>query len=173
MLARAVPGAMVLVCEQRAIAARARRPSASAPPCIVLDDGFQHRQFARDVDIVLVTPGDLRDRRVPFGRLRESVVSARRARTPSCVDGDSAAMPAVERAAPARAVLHVVATPRRRDAARSEAHMASRPDARGRRRRHRAAGTLCCERSGRRAGPSRVRSSFQITIATIAATSTG
>jgi len=45
----------------------------------VLDDGFQHRQMSRDVDLVLVTPDDLEGRRVPFGRLRESPSALARA----------------------------------------------------------------------------------------------
>lgn len=98
MIARAVPEAMVFVCEQRAIAAALATERFGAT-VLVLDDGFQHRQFPRDVDIVLVTPGDLRDRRVPFGRLRESVAALGRAHA-VVLDGDSASMPAVERAAP-------------------------------------------------------------------------
>src|SRR5690606_11027206 len=45
----------------------------------VLDDGFQHTSVARDIDIVLVTAGDLGDRRLPFGRLRSSVSALARA----------------------------------------------------------------------------------------------
>jgi tetraacyldisaccharide 4'-kinase len=45
----------------------------------VLDDGFQHRSLARDFDIVLVTPEDIRDRLLPAGRLREPLTSLRRA----------------------------------------------------------------------------------------------
>jgi tetraacyldisaccharide 4'-kinase len=45
----------------------------------LLDDGFQHRQLARDFDIVLVTPEDMGDRLLPAGRLRETVSALRRA----------------------------------------------------------------------------------------------
>ena len=45
----------------------------------VLDDGFQHRQLARDFDIVMVTPEDLRDHLLPRGRLREPLASLNRA----------------------------------------------------------------------------------------------
>ena len=45
----------------------------------LLDDGFQHRQLARDFDIVLVTPEDARDRMLPNGRLREPLESLARA----------------------------------------------------------------------------------------------
>jgi tetraacyldisaccharide 4'-kinase len=38
---------------------------------ILLDDAFQHLRIERDLDIVLLTPRDLKDRVIPFGRLRE------------------------------------------------------------------------------------------------------
>jgi tetraacyldisaccharide 4'-kinase len=37
----------------------------------LLDDGFQHRQLARDVDIVLLTQDDVEDTLLPAGNLRE------------------------------------------------------------------------------------------------------
>jgi tetraacyldisaccharide 4'-kinase len=49
------------------------------PQLHVLDDGFQHRQLARDYDIVLVTPGDAKDTLLPTGRLREPVSALCRA----------------------------------------------------------------------------------------------
>jgi tetraacyldisaccharide 4'-kinase len=45
----------------------------------LLDDGFQHRALARDLDIVLVTPQDAKDQLLPSGRLREALGSLRRA----------------------------------------------------------------------------------------------
>jgi len=45
----------------------------------LLDDGFQHRELARDFDIVLVTPQDAKDRLLPSGRLREALRALRRA----------------------------------------------------------------------------------------------
>jgi len=71
MLAHTVPGAAVLVCEQRAIAA-ALADRVIGATVHILDDGFQHRSMRRDLDIVVIAPEDLKDRRVPFGRLRES-----------------------------------------------------------------------------------------------------
>jgi tetraacyldisaccharide 4'-kinase len=71
MLARDLPGIPVLVCEQRAVAGALARHRFGCT-ALVLDDGFQHRQMARDVDVVLVAPEDLTGRRAPFGRLRES-----------------------------------------------------------------------------------------------------
>lgn len=45
----------------------------------LLDDGFQHRSLARDFEIVLLAPGDLEDRLLPSGRLREPLSSLQRA----------------------------------------------------------------------------------------------
>lgn len=78
MLARHVRGAAVLVCDVRATAA-ALAETVLGSTVHVLDDGFQHRSLVRDVDIVIVSPDDLRDRPVPFGRLRSPVKSLRRA----------------------------------------------------------------------------------------------
>ena len=49
------------------------------PQLHLLDDGFQHRQLARDLDIVLVTPQDVTDSLLPSGRLREPLTSLTRA----------------------------------------------------------------------------------------------
>jgi tetraacyldisaccharide 4'-kinase len=44
----------------------------------ILDDGFQHRQLHRDIDILLLSARDLRDRLLPAGNLREALrVTAR------------------------------------------------------------------------------------------------
>ena len=72
MLARQLPGAAVLVCDVRAMSA-ALAETALGATVHVLDDGFQHRSLQRDIDLVLVSPVDLDDRRVPFGRLRSPV----------------------------------------------------------------------------------------------------
>ncbi len=72
MLARAVPGAAVLVCEQRALAG-ALAERALGCTVHVLDDGFQHHRLHRDIDIVLVSAEDLAGRPLPFGKLREPV----------------------------------------------------------------------------------------------------
>jgi tetraacyldisaccharide 4'-kinase len=78
MLARMLPGAAVLVCDVRAIAARLAERVLGAS-VHVLDDGFQHTSLAKDVEIVLVSPEDLVGRRLPFGRLRSPVSSLARA----------------------------------------------------------------------------------------------
>lgn len=49
------------------------------PQLHILDDGFQHRSLARDLDIVLLTPEDLQDDLLPTGRLREPRTSLNRA----------------------------------------------------------------------------------------------
>jgi tetraacyldisaccharide 4'-kinase len=45
----------------------------------LLDDGFQHRRLHRDVDIVLVSARDFRDRLLPAGNLREPLRALLRA----------------------------------------------------------------------------------------------
>lgn len=45
----------------------------------LLDDGFQHRQLARQFDIVLVNEEDLDDRLLPSGHLREPIAALQRA----------------------------------------------------------------------------------------------
>jgi tetraacyldisaccharide 4'-kinase len=45
----------------------------------ILDDGFQHRQLERDVDVLLVNREDWHDHLLPAGNLRESAQAARRA----------------------------------------------------------------------------------------------
>jgi tetraacyldisaccharide 4'-kinase len=56
----------------------------------LLDDGFQHRPLYRDFDIVLVTPQDATDGLLPAGRLREPLVSLRRADAVVLTSGASA-----------------------------------------------------------------------------------
>lgn len=49
--------------------------------CVILDDGFQHRRLARELDIVLIdaTQRTFEDRVLPAGRLREPLHNLRRA----------------------------------------------------------------------------------------------
>jgi len=56
-------------------------PSHVRRDCVILDDGFQHRRLARDLDIVIVdaTQHTFEDRVLPAGRLREPLNSLRRA----------------------------------------------------------------------------------------------
>lgn len=79
-LRAALPDVPVLVDPDRVAGAAAAR-RLHAADCLVLDDGFQHRRLARDLDIVLVDA--LRPwgggRLLPAGRLREPPASLGRA----------------------------------------------------------------------------------------------
>jgi tetraacyldisaccharide 4'-kinase len=55
------------------------RPIDSGLMIGLLDDGFQHRQLHRDIDILLLDRRDFRDRLLPAGNLREDLRSALRA----------------------------------------------------------------------------------------------
>ncbi len=55
----------------------------------VLDDGFQHRQLRRDLDIVLLDTETLNGRAIPFGVLREPLANIRRAHIVALHDGIS------------------------------------------------------------------------------------
>jgi tetraacyldisaccharide 4'-kinase len=77
-LARDVPGARVVVCDERSIAGALAEQSLDAT-VHVLDDGFQHLQLARDLDLVILSRRDLSDRPIPFGRLREPIDAIERA----------------------------------------------------------------------------------------------
>ncbi len=76
MLARALEGASVLVSSDRFLAGclAERRLGCSVH---VLDDGFQHVQLERDVDLVVVDADGIDgERSLPAGRLREPLSSA-------------------------------------------------------------------------------------------------
>jgi tetraacyldisaccharide 4'-kinase len=75
MLARALPGVPVLVSADRHLSgtlAERRFPVTVH----ILDDGFQHFELVRDVDLLLVAEDDLDDRPLPAGRLRERLSAA-------------------------------------------------------------------------------------------------
>ena len=79
MLARAVPGALVVVGASRFASGR-HAESALGATVHLLDDGFQHLPLARDLDIVVTPAGALAaDRVLPMGRLREPLDALRRA----------------------------------------------------------------------------------------------
>jgi len=75
LLARALPGVPVLVCADRHRAGRLAEAQFGATVHL-LDDGFQHVQLWRDVDLLLVDERDLDDRVLPAGRLREPLANA-------------------------------------------------------------------------------------------------
>jgi tetraacyldisaccharide 4'-kinase len=54
-------------------------PALHLPAVHLLDDGFQHRQLARDVDIVVLHRSDFAERLLPAGRLREPLSAVHRA----------------------------------------------------------------------------------------------
>lgn len=68
----------VIVGESRFDAGRFAE-SKFGPQLHLLDDGFQHRRLARDFDIVMVSADDPQGTLLPIGRLREPVLSLKRA----------------------------------------------------------------------------------------------
>ncbi|MGA8530249.1 MAG: tetraacyldisaccharide 4'-kinase [Acidobacteriaceae bacterium] len=77
-IARAT-GVPVFVAPRRYAAGMLAEDSAPRPGLHLLDDGFQHRQLARDIDIVVLHRSDFTGRLLPAGRLREGFASLRRA----------------------------------------------------------------------------------------------
>ena len=78
MLSRQVPGATVCVSPDRHLGG----VLAEKLGCTVhvLDDGFQHLELARDLDILVTRVGEIpKGRVIPFGRLREPKDAAARA----------------------------------------------------------------------------------------------
>jgi tetraacyldisaccharide 4'-kinase len=75
MLAQALPGTPVLVSPDRYLAGRLAETRFGCTVHI-LDDGFQHLQLARTIDVLVVSPGDLSERVLPSGRLREGLDAA-------------------------------------------------------------------------------------------------
>ncbi len=83
MLARRNPTAIVIAAEKRADGVKflLEKFSSQLPDVILLDDGFQHRALARNLNLLVVhaeqNPAD--DALLPLGRLRESLDGIRRA----------------------------------------------------------------------------------------------
>jgi len=79
MLARQVPHAIVCVSPERYLAGRLAEQQLGAT-VHVLDDGFQHLELARDLDILVTSLGEIPAGKViPAGRLREPIDAAARA----------------------------------------------------------------------------------------------
>ncbi len=79
MLARAVRGAVVCVSPDRYLSGLLAERVLGATVHL-LDDGFQHVRLARDLDVLVTSPGEIPDGRVlPMGRLREPMDAAARA----------------------------------------------------------------------------------------------
>ena len=90
MLSRQVPGATVCVSPDRYLGG----VLAEKLGCTVhlLDDGFQHLELARDLDILVTTIGEIPNGRViPAGRLREPIDAAARAHFLVVTDATSGA----------------------------------------------------------------------------------
>ena len=95
MLARQVPGAAVCVSPDRHLAGSLaeRRLGCTVH---ILDDGFQHLQLSRDLDVLVTTVGEIPQGRViPLGRLREPRDAASRAQV-LVVSGATAGVAATE-----------------------------------------------------------------------------
>jgi len=75
MLARAFPGVAVVVSASRYRAGRVAEEQLGAT-VHVLDDGFQHMQLERDIDLLVLSEDDLTDAPMPVGRLREPLTVA-------------------------------------------------------------------------------------------------
>ena len=71
-------GVPVYVGASRHAAGLRAEHEASGPGVHLLDDGFQHRKLARDVDIVVVHRSDFEQHLLPAGRLREPIRSLQR-----------------------------------------------------------------------------------------------
>ena len=80
LLARRLPGTAVVVGESRYEAARLAVEGCRAT-AVVIDDGFQHRTLAKDVEIVVVNGGNPwgNGRLFPRGSLREPPAALRKA----------------------------------------------------------------------------------------------
>jgi tetraacyldisaccharide 4'-kinase len=109
MLARALPGTPVLVGADRYLSGLVaeRRLGATVH---VMDDGFQHFELARDVDLLVVSEDDLVDRPLPAGRLRERLDAAAAADAALVTAGYDTAAERVGRALGLSRVFRVVRT---------------------------------------------------------------
>lgn len=91
MLARQVPGAAVCVSPDRYLAGTLAERQLGCT-VHVLDDGFQHLQLARELDVLVTTMGEIPEGRViPMGRLREPMDAASRAQVLVVSDATSGA----------------------------------------------------------------------------------
>jgi tetraacyldisaccharide 4'-kinase len=119
MLARQLPGVPVLVSGDRYLAGRLAEAHFGCT-IHVLDDGFQHFELERDVDLVLVSPEDVdRPMTLPSGRLREPIDVVRAASAIIVSDADEVQAAEVGQAVGVRDVFRLSRTfdqPRRLDA---------------------------------------------------------
>lgn len=87
IIADRLPGVIVIAATRRIEGVRCAVERYNAE-CVLLDDGFQHRQLYRDMDIVMVDAATLDPRAalLPMGVLREPLASLRRAHVLCCLD---------------------------------------------------------------------------------------
>jgi tetraacyldisaccharide 4'-kinase len=78
MLARESSGVPVVVAADRATAGRTAIDRFDST-VLILDDGFQHLQLERTVDLLVMSSVDLGEKLLPSGRLREPLSAARAA----------------------------------------------------------------------------------------------
>jgi len=119
LIARDNPAVPVAVGADRVRAARLLLRAASpAPEVIVLDDAFQHRRLARDLDLLLVDRHDPwgNGKMLPRGPLREPIASIARAHAVILTRSDGQCPPslasALERFNPGAALFHCTMEPR-------------------------------------------------------------
>jgi tetraacyldisaccharide 4'-kinase len=115
MLARTLPGVCVLVGADRYLCGRLAERHFGATVHL-LDDGFQHHELARDVDLLLVSEEDLQDSPLPAGRLRERLEAAAAADAALITAGYDTAADRIGRAfwvAPVFRVTRTIGAPRR------------------------------------------------------------
>jgi tetraacyldisaccharide 4'-kinase len=110
MLARELPGVAVVVGADRHLSGLLAETHLQATVHI-LDDGFQHVELARDVDLLLVSEEDLTDRPLPAGRLRESIAAASAADAALVLAGYSTAADRIGRAFGVSPVFRVTRAP--------------------------------------------------------------
>ena len=117
LIARDNPAVPVAVGTDRARAARLLL-RASSPEVIVLDDAFQHRRLARDLDLLLVDGRDPwgNGKMLPRGPMREPLASIARAHAVILTRSDGQCPPslasALERFNPDAALFHCSIEPR-------------------------------------------------------------
>lgn len=85
MVRRNAPSCWLAIGTRRAEAIGAGVGRFPSDATVVLDDGFQHRRLARDMDIVCLPPGAFNDLPIPAGRLREPISNLSRASVFCCI----------------------------------------------------------------------------------------
>lgn len=107
VLARQLPGVPVLVARDRYLAGRFAETRLGCT-VHVLDDGFQHFELERDIDLVLLSPDDVaRPLTLPTGRLREPIDVLRAASAVVVGDADEAQAASVGQAVGAQKVFRL------------------------------------------------------------------